>query len=94
MKISDINITILKNYLRIDTDDDDIMLEHILNASIDYCLHYTGRTMQELEQYNDIPLAVLCICSQLYENREYTTDRININPAIAQILGSHSNNLL
>lgn len=94
MKISDINITILKNYLRIDGDDDNELLEHIKNASIDYCLHYTGRTLEELEQYNDIPLAVLCICSDLYECREYTTNNININPAIAQILGSHSNNLL
>ena len=94
MKISDINTEILKNYLRIDGDDDDGMLEHILSASIDYCVNYTGRTLEELELYNDVPLAVLSLCSDLYENREYTTDRININPAIAQILGSHSNNLL
>lgn len=94
MKVSDINTEILKNYLRIDGSDDDELLNHILSASIDYCLHYTGRTLEELEQYNDIPLAILCICSDLYENREYTTDKININPAVAQILGSHSNNLL
>ena len=94
MKVSDINTEIIKNYLRIDTDDDDIMLEHILNASIDFCKNYTGRTLEELEQYNDVPLAVLCLCSDLYENREYTIDKININPAVAQILGSHSNNLL
>ncbi len=94
MKVSEINIDIIKNYLRIDGSDDDELLLHILNASIDFCKNYTGRTMQELEQYNDIPLAVLCICSDLYENREYTTSNININPAIAQILGSHSNNLL
>lgn len=94
MKVSEITIEILKNYLRIDGSDDDVLLQHILSASIDYCLNYTGRTIEELEQYNDIPLAVLSLCSDLYENREYTTDRININPAIAQILGSHSNNLL
>lgn len=94
MRVSDINTEILKNYLRIDSDDDDIMLEHILNASIDYVLNYTGRTLEELELYNDIPLAVLCLCADLYENRDYVTDKININPAVAQILGSHSNNLL
>ena len=94
MKVSDIDITILKNYLRIDGDDDDGLLEHILNASIDYCVNYTGRTIEELEQFNDIPLAVLCLCADLYENRDYVTDKINISPAIAQILGSHSNNLL
>lgn len=94
MTVSEITIEILKNYLRIDGSDDDVLLQHILSASIDYCLNYTGRTIEELEQYNDIPLAVLSLCSDLYENREYTTDRININPAIAQILGSHSNNLL
>ena len=94
MKVSDINTEILKNYLRIDGDDDDGLLEHIKDASIDYVCNYTGRTMQELEQYNDIPLAILCLCADMYENREYTTDRININPAVSQILGSHSNNLL
>lgn len=94
MKISDINTEILKSYLRIDSDDDNILLEHILQASIDFCCNYTGQDMEYLDQYNDIPLAVLCLCSQLYENREYTTDKINVNPAISQILGSHSNNLL
>ena len=94
MKVSDISIEIIKNYLRIDGDDDDGLLEHILNASIDYVCNYTGQDTEYLDQYNDIPLAVLCLCSQLYENREYVTDKININPAIAQILGSHSNNLL
>ena len=94
MKVSDIDITILKNYLRIDGDDDNELLNNILSASIDFCKNYTGRTLEELELYNDIPLAVLCLCADMYENREYTTDRININPAISQILGSHSNNLL
>ncbi|SHJ05991.1 uncharacterized phage protein (possible DNA packaging) [Anaerovibrio lipolyticus DSM 3074] len=94
MTVSEITIEILKNYLRIDGSDDDVLLNHILQASIDYVCNYTGRTLEELEMYNDIPLAVLCLCSQLYENREYTTDKININPAISQILGSHSNNLL
>lgn len=94
MKVSDINTEIIKNYLRIDTDDDNILLEHILQASIDYCMNYTGQDMEYLNNCNDIPLAVLCICSDLYENRDYVTDKININPAIAQILGSHSNNLL
>ena len=94
MKVSDINLEIIKNYLRIDGDDDNELLEHIKNASIDYCLNYTGRTLEELELYNDIPLAVLALCADLYENREYTADKVNINPAIAQILGSHSNNLL
>jgi uncharacterized phage protein (predicted DNA packaging) len=94
MKVSDINLEIIKNYLRIDGDDDDIMLEHILNASIDYVLNYTGQDMEYLNSCNDIPLAVLCLCADLYENRDYVTDKININPAISQILGSHSNNLL
>jgi uncharacterized phage protein (predicted DNA packaging) len=94
MKVSDISIEILKHYLRIDGDDDNELLEHIKNASIDYCLNYTGQDLEYLNNCNDIPLAVLCLCADLYENREYTTDKININPAIAQILGSHSNNLL
>ena len=94
MKVSDINTEILKNYLRIDGDDDNELLNHILQASIDFCKNYTGQDTEYLDQYNDIPLAVLCLCADMYENREYTTSNININPAIAQILGSHSNNLL
>lgn len=94
MRVSDINTDILKSYLRIDGDDDNELLEHILNASIDYCKNYTGQDLEYLDNYNDIPLAVLSLCSDLYENREYTTNNININPAVAQILGSHSNNLL
>ncbi|WP_085023901.1 head-tail connector protein [Anaerovibrio sp. JC8] len=95
MKVSDIDITTLKNYLRVDSDQDDTLLQHILQASVEFCQSYTGLDLADLDNYSDIPLAVLALCADMYENREYITDRATTtNPTVIQILHSHCNNFL
>lgn len=90
MKLSEINLTFLKkNYLRIDTDTDDRLLQACLDASIALVQQQTGKSLEELEQSANIPLAVMAMCADMYELRQYTLSTAQINPFAKQIIDAN-----
>lgn len=94
MKVSNLTIDIVKNYLRVDGDEDNILLTAILGAAVQYSISYTGLEPEQLDDYDDIPLAILALCADMYDLRQFTVTGVQINPTVSQILGSHSTNLL
>lgn len=72
-----IDVTELKEYLRIEHDDEDILLQNILNYAISQCETILNRpilkeNMTEETRWevpNQIDMAVLLLCSHWYENR-------------------------
>jgi uncharacterized phage protein (predicted DNA packaging) len=94
MLVSELTVDNLKNYLRVDTDIDDTLLAVILPAAKRFCAQYTGLTLEDLDDYEDMPLAVLAVASDMYEVRQVTLNGTQINPTTAQILGTYSTNLL
>ena len=48
MKTSELTLDVIKQYLRIDGNDDDILLNAFLSASIQYCTSYMGCTLEDL----------------------------------------------
>lgn len=94
MKASEIDVSFLKCYLRIDGNSEDVLLQSIVAAAHAYAQGYTGLSMSELEQYEDIPLAILALCADMYDVRQATVDQSAPNLTTKQILDSHSINLL
>ena len=47
-----------------------------------------------LDDYEDMPLAVLAVAADMYEVRQLTLNGTQLNPTTAQILGTYSTNLL
>ncbi len=96
MTVSDINLDVLENFLRLDspTTAEETLLGAVLAAAIEYCRSYTGLTEAELDMYEDIPLAVLALCADMYELRQATTTALQVNPTTLQILSQHSVSLL
>lgn len=94
MLTSELTVDNLKNYLRVDTDIDDTLLAVILPAAKRFCAQYTGLTLEDLDDYEDMPLAVLAVAADMYEVRQVTLNGTQINPTTAQILGTYSTNLL
>jgi len=98
MKVSQINIDILKNYIRIDINEDDELLTQILNSVKNYIQNYTGLTLEEIDQKEDITIALFALCAEMYDNRQYTVSngRYNVgeNKIVSSILNLHSVNLL
>ncbi len=94
MTVSELTVDNVKNYLRVDTDIDDTLLAVILPAAKRFCAQYTGLTLEALDSYEDMPLAVLAVAADMYEVRQLTLNGTQLNPTTAQILGTYSTNLL
>jgi N12 class adenine-specific DNA methylase len=94
MRISEITILDLKNYLHVYHTEDDNLLSAILAASKTFVKKYTGLSESSLDISEDLSMAVFILASELYDNRSYTVDNANVNPVIQTILDMHSINLL
>lgn len=94
MIYSKLNIDVLKEYLRIDGEDDDNLLETILLASKAFVKNYTGLDELALNNLEDIPMAIMALSAEMYDNRQFTVDKSAINPVVKIILDMYSKNLL
>jgi len=94
MKISEVSIENIKNYLRINTNSDDVIIDAILVASKSYLISYTGLTVEVLDTKEDITIALMVLCSDLYENRAMTVQNDKVNKVVQSILDMHCINLL
>lgn len=94
MKVSELTLPIIKQYLRIDGNDDDILLTMFKDSAIMYCTSYMGCTTQDLEKYPDVTIVVLSLISDSYEVRQFTTSTITTNPIMMNVLDLHCGNFL
>lgn len=94
MKTSELTLDVIKQYLRIDGNDDDILLNAFLSASIQYCTSYMGCTLEELEQYDDVTIVILALIADSYEVRQFTTSTVTTNPIMQGVLDLHCSNFL
>lgn len=94
MKVSELTLDIIKQYLRIDGNDDDLLLEMLLASSIQYCTSYMGCTKEDLEKYDDVTIVVLSLISDSYEVRQFTTSTVTLNPIMQGVLDLHCSNFL
>lgn len=94
MKIDEVTLDVVKNYLRVDYDDDDALLSAIMPSALAYIEHYTGLSKSELYQLEDITIAYLIIIEDMYDNRSVNVGKANVNRTIFTILDMHSKNNL
>jgi uncharacterized phage protein (predicted DNA packaging) len=94
MKINEITLKDIKDYLHVYHAEDDQLITAILIASKSFVKNYTGLTSETLNSIDDLSMAVFILASELYDNRVYTVDNTNVNPVIEAILHMHSVNLL
>lgn len=94
MKTSELTLDVIKQYLRIDGNDDDILLNAFLSASIQYCTSYMGCTLEDLEKYDDVTIVILALVADSYEVRQFTTSTVTTNPIMQGVLDLHCGNFL
>lgn len=97
MKLSEVNLTFVKEYLRQDNSEDDALIQLLLDASKDYIVNYTGLSLEQLEQYQDVCIAVLVLVAEFYDNRTISiNDKLNlrVNTMLESLLSRHSINLI
>lgn len=94
MKVSELTLDIIKQYLRIDGNGDDILIKALLAAAIQYCTSYMGCTSKDLDKYEDVTIVVLALISDSYEVRQFTTSTVTLNPIMQGVLDLHCGNFL
>lgn len=94
MKISEITIKEIKDYLHVYHTEDDKLISAILIAAKSFVKNYTGLSYEGLDTKDDLSMAIFILASELYDNRVYTVENTNVNPVIEAILNMHSVNLL
>ena len=95
-KVSDITHQDVADYLRLVEIDNNEMntLNTLINVSKSFISNYTGRSIEELDNYRDFVIVVLILCQDMWDNRTLYVDSKNLNRVIESILGLHSVNLL
>ncbi len=91
MKVSEITINDVAFFLKLDgCVYSETQLRICLKASVDYVKAYTGLDDAGLDEYEDITIAVLILCSDMYDNRSvYTEQSSNLNQLVEKILDLH-----
>lgn len=95
MKISEITLENLKNYFKVDYEDDDTYIQNIIiPAVLQYIKSYTGLEDEVMDTKEDLTIAYMVLASDMYNNRDYTVQNDKINPVVNNILNRYSINLL
>ena len=94
MKISTLNLQSVKQYLRIDTDEDDELLGGIMDAAEGLIVSLTGLSAEAVRDISEMGYAFLCICQQMYDVRDMTVSKDSLNPIVQQIIYAHAVNYL
>ena len=95
-KVSQITYQDLADYIRLSeiTNDDINTLNNLLGVAKTFISNYTGRTMTELDDYQDFVIVVFVLCQDMWDNRTMYVDNSNLNKVVETILGMHQVNLL
>ena len=100
MLVGQVNTWIIKEYCRIEGEvggEEELILDAILQSGKAFLRAQTGLTDDEMDLYEDLTMALFMVCSDLYENRSYTTTNsknIKVNPAADAIISQYRTNFL
>lgn len=71
VKVVDLDLAMVKNYLRVDYDYDDTFIATILTAAKNYIQSYLNKKFIEFQEVPDeFTIACLALCGHWYENRK------------------------
>lgn len=84
------------DFARIDQDAPDRYLVDtlFLPAAKAYIKSETAMTDEDMDKYEDLPIAVLALCCQMYDNRSVEIASDKLNPVVMDIIGKYDRNLI
>ena len=96
MKVSELTRKEVTSYCRIDDDAADIELidSLFLPAAKAYIKSHSNLTDDDMDKYEDIPIAVCALCSHMYDNRSVEVTSDKVNEIVMNIIGKYDRNLI
>lgn len=93
MTISEITTQDVANFIRLD-EDDPTTLTPIMDAATAYIQDATGMDAEDLEDHEDLYIAFMVLCQDMYDNRALYTDKASVNKVVDSILFRHRTNFV
>lgn len=95
-KVSDLAASDIAGYLRLpDPDTGDLTeLSNYLSIAKAFITDYTGLSIDDIDNHEDMIPVVFLLCQDMYDNRSAYVDKGTINRAVEVILNMHSTNYL
>lgn len=96
MKVSEVNKQYVIKFARIDEDaiDKSLIGKIFLPAAKAHIKGYTGLTDEEMDEHEDLAIAVCALCAHMYDTRSMTVDSDKENRVVREILEKYSGNLI
>jgi hypothetical protein len=102
MKVSDITVSNIADYLKLDTEEyTDTEIQMYIDTAKTFIYGYTGIpitstdiTVKTLDNYEDFSIVVFILCQDMYNNRSLYVDKNSLNKVVDTILGMYCTNLL
>lgn len=91
MKISEITTEDVIKYLRIEAGEE-TFVDALISAAKQFIVSCTGKTLDELNDYEDLTIVLYILCAEMYDNRRMTAESEKINPIVQHILNFNCNN--
>lgn len=86
------------DYLRLDdpSEIEESEIERMKASAVSYMIEYTGLTVDEMDQFEDMTQALFILVADMFDNRNLYVEgkASNVNKSVQTILGLHSVNLL
>lgn len=94
MKLSELTESDVLRFLHLDGTEGDIPPFALLAAAKSYIRSETALTDEEMDGHEDLTIAALILCADMYEQRLMTVDKGTANRTVETILGFHRMNLV
>lgn len=94
MKISEVNLSVIKAHCGLSGDESDELLTVYSDAAKKVVEDYTGLSAEQLDEFPDITVAFLNIVNEMFSQRLVMTSGLQLNAFQRQILDLHSVNLI
>ena len=93
MRISDITVSNVAAFLRLD-DASDPILTPMMAAAKQFIIDYTGLSEAELDDHEDFYIAYMVLVQDMYDNRAMYVEKDNINRVVESVLFRHRTNFV
>lgn len=97
MYIKDVPKTVIADYCGVVIDEEKeqaALLEIFAEAAKAFIKSETGLDDEGINKHEDLSVAFLVLTNEMYDKRDFTVDKTNLNPLVKQILALHSVNYL
>lgn len=94
MRVSELTEADVVKFLKLDGTEGDISPSVLLAAAKDYIRGETDLLDDEIDRHEDLTIAALVLCAELYENRMLTVESAHENRTVETILGRYRMNLV